>query len=175
MEDKKLEALEQASFYWQKAFYADNLTKLAYAADLHKYEIFSLNQIAKICRVRPVELSRYHLKPNAKGGRFEPETLTALAAMRRSHLKGDKVSPKLIEICVNGGTSFSCATALTGIAYSSYYKDVPEKVERLRLKPTDRMAIVKALRAGAQAELLAGQYGITVENVLEISRTHENV
>jgi hypothetical protein len=178
VEDQKLEALTQAEFYWRKAFYADKLTKLAYAEDLNNYGAFSLTQLAKIVRSHTSELTRYGIQGGARGGRFEPETLSTLIHLRKLRMKGERIPTNLIELAVAGGTSWSCASYLTGIAYSSYYNQGGEQTGSIRatpLKPTEKQAIVIALRAGANAQLLAEQYKITTDYVMEIFKAHGNV
>lgn len=179
MEDTKLTGLKMAEFYWRKAFYADKGTKIAYAEDLHKYAMFSLSQIAKVVRLQTVELTRAGMKANSKGGRFEPETLSALISMRQYKLTGERVPARLIEITAEGGTSWSCAASLTGIPYSNYYKNVPEgraaEISTLRLKPKDREAIVKAVRAGASRMKLAKEYQVHTTTVDRIVLEHANV
>lgn len=179
MEDVKLEALELAEYYWRKSFYEGKLTKLAYAEDLHRYGIFSLSQIAKIVRTHTSELGRHGLTKNGKGGRFEPESLAGLIQLRKQKLKDDVVHTHLIKGCVEAGTSWSCVSHLTGISYSSFYKDdgkpLPTKLRAQTMKHTEKQGIVIALRAGADPELLAQQYNITAAYVMEISRAHANV
>lgn len=178
MEDTKLEALTQAEFYWRKSFYEGRMTKLAYAEDLHKYSIFSISQIAKIVRMHTAELSRYGLQRNGKGGRFEPESLASLIQLRKQKLKDEMVSTSMITGCVESGTSWACVSYLTGISYSSYYPNgspLKTMVRAHTLKSTEKQAIVIAMRAGANATLLAEQYNITAAYVMEISRAHANV
>jgi hypothetical protein len=178
VEDQKLEALTQAEFYWRKAFYADNLTKLAYAQDLNKYGAFSLSQLAKVVRTHSSSLAREGIIGGVRGGRFEPETLSTLIQLRKLKMKDDRIPTALIETALEGGTSWSCAAYLTGIAYSSYYKQGGESTSTIRatpLKPTEKQAIVIAMRANADPHLLAQQYKITTAYVMEIHRAHGNV
>ena len=179
MEDKHLEALTQAEFYWRKSFYEGRLTKLAYAEDLHRYGVFSLTQIAKCVRMHTAELSRHGLTRNAKGGRFEPEALPSLIQLRKQRLRDEKVSNSLVKGCIDSGTSWACVSYLCGIAYSSYYNaggaPLASRLRAQTLKQTEKQAIVIALRADADPVLLAQQYNITPAYVMEISRAHANV
>lgn len=179
MEDKHLEALTQAEFYWRKAFYEGRLTKLAYAEDLHRYGIFSLTQIAKCVRLHTAELSRHGLAPNGKGGRFEPESLPSLIYLRKQRLKSESVSTSMVKGCIDGGTSWACISYLCGIAYSSYYNSggalLGSRIRARVLKTTEKQAIVIALRADADPVLLAQQYNITPAYVMEIKKAHANV
>lgn len=179
MNDKKLDCLKMADLYWRKAFYAHRDIKIAYAKDLHEYGLFSLSQLAKIVRLRTVDLTRAGLKANAKGGRFEPETLTALISMRQSRLLEEKIPTRLVEIVVNGGTSWSCAAALTGLAYATYAKDVPaidtRKKREVKFTAKDREAIVRAIRAGADRKLLAAEYSAHEETIGRIYRAHASL
>jgi hypothetical protein len=45
-------------------------------------------------------------------------------------MQKERITPALLRIVLESGTSFSCAVALTGISYSSYYKDVPKEFRR---------------------------------------------
>lgn len=179
MEDKHLEALTQAEFYWRKSFYEGRLTKLAYAEDLHRYGIFSLTQIAKCVRMHTAELSRHGLEPNGKGGRFEPEAIPSLIHLRKQKLRDETVSLAMVKTAIDSGTSWACISYLCGIAYSSYYNSggapLASRIRAQTLKTTEKQAIVIALRAGANPALLAEQYNITTAYVMEISRAHANV
>ena len=179
MSDERLLALKYAEICWKRTFYAEREAKLYYAEELHAYGIFSLNQLAKIVRLEPVALTRHGLKPNAGGGRFEPESLSMLVSLRKSKIEGNKLPVNLVATCMESGTSWSCAANLTGIPYSSYYNQMPDDyVPAPRVRPVKqsiRDAIVKALKAGADAERLAGQYNLSIDQVREISKAHGNV
>jgi hypothetical protein len=93
-------------------------------------------------------------------------------------MNGEAIPINLIETALEGGTSWSCASFLTGIAYSSYYNKgggIGETIRAIPLKPTEKQAIVIAMRAKADPHLLAQQYKITPAYVMEISRAHANV
>jgi hypothetical protein len=85
----------------------------------------------------------------------------------------------MVKGCLDSGTSWSCIAYLCGISYSSYYNTggapLASRIRAQTLKPTEKQAIVIALRAGANAALLAEQYNITTAYVMEISRAHANV
>jgi hypothetical protein len=99
------------------------------AQELYGYEMFSLTQLAKIVRLNTKYIAAV-LKKNSAGGKFEPEALTSLIAMRVQQMQKERITPALLRIVLESGTSFSCAVALTGISYSSYYKDVPKEFRR---------------------------------------------
>lgn len=150
--DRVLEALEAAADIWGKTFFAQKEEKLSYAYQLHKFEHFSLPQIAKIVRINP----RYvyeELTPNkAKGGRFDPATLSTLVRIRQAHLQGQKVPRQLVSMGIKGGTSYSCLTALTKIPYSAYYEVSVEanaelEQESLKAYTVDRSPEANAERA----------------------------
>jgi hypothetical protein len=104
---------------------ADRKLKLDMARELHGFELFSLNQLAKIVRIN-VKFIAAGLKKNAAGGKFEPEALSTLIAIRQIQLtRGERVPRSLLRIALEADTSFSCVVRLTGISYGSYYKDVP--------------------------------------------------
>ena len=129
MEDRKLAGLTLAKEYWLEARNADNKHKLQMACDLHGYELFSLNQLAKIVRTNVKNVAMV-LKKNSGGGKFEPEALTCLIQMRKAVLEGTRVAPSLLRLTMEAGVSFSCIVTLTGISYSSYYREVPRKFRR---------------------------------------------
>ena len=129
MEDRLLSGLRLANKYWMESRNADKELKLAMARELHGLGMFSLNQLAKIVRIN-VKYVAAVLKKNATGGKFEPEALTALIAMRQQRLAKERINPALLRVVLGSGTSFSCAVVLTGISYSSYYKDVPKEYRR---------------------------------------------
>lgn len=129
MEDRQLAGLRLAKQHWMDARNADKEHKIAMAQELYGYEMFSLNQLAKIVRINTKYIAAV-LKKNAAGGKFEPEALTSLIAMRVQQLQRERITPSLLRIALESGTSFSCAVALTGISYSSYYKDVPKEFRR---------------------------------------------
>lgn len=129
MEDRQLAGLQLAHKYWLEARNADNTIKRSFARELHSFEMFSLNQLAKIVRLN-VKYVAAELKNNATGGRFEPEALTSLISMRSSVLRGVRVAPSLLRLTLENGCSYTCVVTLTGIKYSSYYIDVPKKFKR---------------------------------------------
>lgn len=129
MEDRQLAGLQLAHRYWLESRNADNTIKRAFARELHGFEMFSLNQLAKIVRMN-VKYIALELKSNSGGGRFEPEALTALISIRKNELSGTRTQPSLLRLCLEGGCSFTCIVTLTGIKYSSYYIEVPKKFKR---------------------------------------------
>ena len=154
--DRVLEAFQLAADIWSHTIMAEKLEKLEYAEKLHPLGVFSLPQIAKIVRLN----SRYiyeKFEPNSpKGGRFEPATLSTLVRIRRLFLNGEDIPHNLIRLGIQGGTSYTCLTALTRIPYSKYYEVArAQRVEREK-SPTlntpsrldqDQRASVLALRA----------------------------
>lgn len=130
MEDRQMAGLRLAKQYWMDSRNADKALKLAMARELHSFAMFSLNQLAKIVRVN-VKFVAACLRKNATGGKFEPEALTTLIAIRQIQLtKGERVSKSLLRIALDADTSFSCVVSLTGISYGSYYKDLPVSYKR---------------------------------------------
>lgn len=129
MEDRQLAGLQLAHKYWMEARNADHTIKRGFARDLHDFELFSLNQLAKIVRMN-VKWVATDLKSNSGGGRFEPEALSALISIRKNELAGIRTQPSLLRLCLEAGCSFSCVVTLTGIKYSSYYIEVPKKFKR---------------------------------------------
>ena len=114
MEDRNLAALKLAKQYWLEARNADTKHKLQLAADLHQFELFSLNQLAKIVRIN-IKYVAGVLKSNAKGGRFEPEALSSLIAMRNCVLNNTRVQPSLLRLTLEAGVSYSCAVTFNSV------------------------------------------------------------
>lgn len=130
MEDRLLSGLRLANKYWMESRNADKELKLTMARELHGYSMFSLNQLAKIVRIN-VKYVAGALKKNAIGGKFEPEVLSTLIAIRQVQMtRGERVSKSLLRIALDNDTSYSCVVRLTGISYGSYYKDVPKEYRR---------------------------------------------
>jgi hypothetical protein len=144
LEDKLLEALELAGDIWEKSALGDKMEKLGYAAQLNRFGVFSLPQIAKVVRINSRFLYE-EMKPKAdKGGRFDPQTLSTLVRIRRCRLERKVVPHALIRTGIEGGTSYSCMVKLTGIPYSKYYE-----VARL---VSHRAHDIPALVAGVQRD-----------------------
>jgi hypothetical protein len=137
VEDRQLAALQLAKKYWMEARNADTKHKLQLAGELHAFELFSLNQLAKIVRINTKYVAAA-FKSNAKGGRFEPEALSCLIQMRKCVVDGTRVQPSLLRLTLEGGVSFSCAVTLTGISYSSYYKEIPRQFRREEVAESER-------------------------------------
>lgn len=128
--DKVLEALEEAVDIWEKTVLANRSDKLAYAHVLWRYEHFSLPQIAKIVRLNARYVYEELIPNGAKGGRFDPQTLSTLARIRRALLQGERVPDALVRMGIMGGTSFTCMTVLTGLSYGAYYDVARKAAER---------------------------------------------
>ena len=129
MEDRQLAGLTLAHRYWLESRNADNVIKRAFAKELHDFQLFSLNQLSKIVRTN-VKLIAADMKANAKGGRFEPEALSCLIQIRKSVLTRTRVAPSLLRLTLEAGCSYTCIVTLTGIKYSSYYREIPAKFRR---------------------------------------------
>lgn len=119
-EDRRLRALETAQQAWKDTAWLGLDAKMELVRELYSYQMFSLTQLSKICRVSTATLSR-KMRPNSGGGRFEPATLTSLIVLRKIILLGDPVDKLLLRVIVNGGTSISTAARLTGAAENTLY------------------------------------------------------
>ena len=138
--DKKLAALRAADEAWAKALYCNKEEKLGLAAELHRHELFSIPQIAKIVRLN----ARYiyeELQPNAAkgGGRFDPATLSIMVKIRMARMTDQPVAPALIRTAIKGGTSYSCMVKLTGLPYATYYDVSVKTQEELDAAPEKNM------------------------------------
>lgn len=152
--DKKLAALRAADDAWAKALYASKPEKLGLAAELHRHELFSLPQIAKIVRLN----ARYvydELTPNAAkgGGRFDPATLSTLYRIRQARVLEQAVPPALIRVAIKGGTSYSCLVKLTDIPYATYHKMSVQTQEQLDAAPEKNMRWAPKMTPEIEAEM----------------------
>ena len=119
--DKRLRALTLAAKFWRLCGQTgDRKVKLEMARELHSYEMFSLNQLAKITRLSVGVVAR-EMRPNGPGGKLNPETLTALCQLRKRVIAGSGIYPPLIRHIQQNGTTISAACRLAGINNSSYY------------------------------------------------------
>jgi hypothetical protein len=120
LQDDRLRALEKAAKTWKLSYYGDRKERLAYARELHAERLFSLNQLAKICRLSVPTVSRV-LKKNSPGGRFAPEGLSSLTYIRKVVIAGEKIPMNLVRSLVEGGTSISTISRLTGAPETQMY------------------------------------------------------
>lgn len=120
LNDNKLQGLMKAKENWHLSALADRKEKLLMAQELHRYELFSLNQIAKICRLTVPTVAR-HMKKNAIGGRFLPEVLNSMVYLRKLVIIQAHIPTSLIRGMVDGGTSVSTIARLTGASQTSLY------------------------------------------------------
>lgn len=118
--DDRLRALERAAKIWKLSYYGNFKERLAYAEELHRERMFSLTQLAKICRLSVPSVSRV-MKKNAPGGRFAPEGLSSLTYIRKVVIAGEKIPMNLIRSLVEGGTSISTIARLTGAPETQMY------------------------------------------------------
>jgi hypothetical protein len=138
--DKILSALTDAIAAWDGCVYGSKNEKLHWAHTVHKHGVFSIPQIAKIVRL-PARYIYDEMAPNNPkgGGRFDPQTLSALKRIRHAHVLGEKISHSLLKLAISGGTSYSCIVTLTGIPYSTYYPEASLTQEELAALPEKKM------------------------------------
>lgn len=118
--DARLQCLRRAKEVWVLAALADRKERMVMAHELHGFELFSLNQLAKICRL-PVPTVSRHMKKNAIGGKFQPEVLNSLIYLRKLVIINSKVPASFIVTAVETGTSIGVIARLTGAAETSLY------------------------------------------------------
>ena len=123
--DSKLALLERAHHAWKVSMVADFKTRLELAHEMNDTRQFSIRQVAKIVRVTPATLSKY-LDKKGDGGRFNPESLSALMSIRRIVSKGEKAPAGLVRSVVNDGTSGSTLAKLVGLHHSRIYEMLRE-------------------------------------------------
>jgi DNA-binding transcriptional ArsR family regulator len=118
--DTKLLGLKKAHEVWKLSALADRKERLRLAHELHRHEMFSLNQIAKIARLTVPTVSR-HMKKNAEGGKFEPEVLSSLVYLRKLVIVNTHIPRSLVQTAAETGTSISTVARLTGASQTSLY------------------------------------------------------
>lgn len=124
--DRKLAILEQAHEAWLKSMYAKPSEKVELAKALNAHGCFSIRQIAKIVRMSPGALGR-HISKSGIGGKFDPETLTALIALRKVVLTGEQLPLGMVRAVVKGGTTVSTLARLTGANHTTLYVKLKEQ------------------------------------------------
>lgn len=120
IEDKHLKALTLAARYWKLSAMTDRHGRMDFARELHTYELFSLANLAAICRLSAGTVGRT-LKKNSPGGRLAPETLTMLIQLRKQVLDQKDPYLSLMKEAVESGTSLSNVCRLIGVNNSAYY------------------------------------------------------
>jgi hypothetical protein len=120
IQDRMLRGLTRAKEIWLLAALADRKQRLVMAHELHAFELFSLNQLAKITRLSVPTVCR-HMKKNAVGGKFEPEVLSSLVYLRKLVIINSFVPTSFVISAVETGTSVSTIARLTGASETSLY------------------------------------------------------
>lgn len=118
--DDRLRALTRAKEIWQLAPLASKAERLVWAHELHRFELFSNNQLAKICRVSVPTVCR-HMQKNAIGGRFAPEALTSVIYLRKIVIAQEVIPAAVVRTAVKAGMSVSTIARLTGISSTTLY------------------------------------------------------
>lgn len=120
IEDRLLRGLTLAKDYWRRSAVADRKERMVMVYELHAFEMFSLNQLAKICRVSVPTVCR-KLTKNATGGRFQPEALSALVYIRKLVILQERLPTAIVRTAVSSGTSVSTVARLTGASETTLY------------------------------------------------------
>jgi hypothetical protein len=123
IKDTMLLGLLKAKELWHLSALADRKERLVMAHELHAHGLFSLNQLAKICRLNVPTVSR-HMKKNAAGGRFEPEVLSSVVYLRKLVIIQAYIPNSFVQSAVETGTSVSVIARLTGASQTSLYLKV---------------------------------------------------
>lgn len=120
MKDDRLRQLQRSKQVWIDSALADRRERMVMAHELHGFELFSLNQLAKICRLTVPTVSR-HMKKNAIGGKFQPEVLSSLIYLRKLVIINTQVPASFVKQAVETGTSVGVIARLTGASESTLY------------------------------------------------------
>lgn len=124
--DKRAYHLSRAADIWQESLTADIKTRAAFIPELHRMELFSNRQIAKICRVGTHTVNRTGAKTSV-GGRFNPESLSALVFLREAHVRREQLPFTVIRTIVQEGTSLSNLCRMVGCRSVTFYKKLKEE------------------------------------------------
>lgn len=117
--------LERAQHIWMLCLVSNNAEKLEFAQELNDYKIFSIRQIAKIVRMSPNTVSK-HISKQGVGGRLNPESLTALIALRKLVSNKQPLPMGMVRAVIEAGTSVSVLCRLTGAHHPSMYVRLKE-------------------------------------------------
>jgi hypothetical protein len=120
VKDARLKNLMRAKEVWITSALADRKERMVMAHELHGFEMFSLNQLAKICRLTVPTVSR-HMKKNAIGGKFQPEVLSSLIYLRKLVIINTQVPASFVKQAVETGTSVGVIARLSGASESTLY------------------------------------------------------
>jgi hypothetical protein len=120
MKDKRLKQLQRAKEVWITSALADRRERMVMAHELHGFELFSLNQLAKICRLTVPTVAR-HMKKNAIGGKFQPEVLSSVIYLRKLVIINTQVPASFVKQAVETGTSVGVIARLSGASESTLY------------------------------------------------------
>lgn len=120
LKDRQLVGLLKAKDCWNLSALAGRKDRLIMAHELHAHALFSLNQLAKICRLAVPTVSR-HMKKNAVGGKFEPEVLSSVVYLRKLVIIQEHIPNSLVRAAVQTGTSVPVLARLSGAAETSLY------------------------------------------------------
>lgn len=118
--DLRLRGLTRAKEIWHLTALADRKERMVMAHELHGYGLFSLNQLAKICRLSVPTVAR-HMKKNAIGGKFQPEVLSSLIYLRKLVIINNAIPTSFLLTAVETGTSVGVIARLTGASETSLY------------------------------------------------------
>lgn len=118
--DRLLNGLTRAKDIWHLSAVADRKERMVMAHELHGFEMFSLNQLAKICRLSVPTVCR-KLTKNATGGRFQPEVLSSLVYIRKVVIVQERLPASIVRTAVSSGTSVSTIARLTGASETTLY------------------------------------------------------
>ena len=118
--DERLRCLQRAKEVWITSALADRKERMVMAHELHGFEMFSLNQLAKICRLTVPTVSR-HMKKNAVGGKFQPDVLNSLIYLRKLVIINSHIPASFVKGAVDTGTSVGVIARLSGASETTLY------------------------------------------------------
>jgi len=111
--------LQRAADIWAEAS-GHAPSEVAHIEELQEMGIFSNRQVAKICRVSSSFVQGVG-PSGGSGGRFSPESLTALVTLSKLHDRGIDLPNNVLKAVVEDGTSLNYIARLFGISHGVLY------------------------------------------------------
>lgn len=127
MSNERDKAFQKAVTLWESSSFLPLSDKLLRCRVLSEFGVFSLSQIAKISRTDAKTLRKHGLKSYAPGGRFDPESITALRTLAEQVRLEEQLSRPLIRLCVQTGCSISTIAKLIGYPPGRVYRMMEEE------------------------------------------------
>lgn len=121
---RRAEALEQAKHLWEVSGHLTLRQKLPLCKELAQLDVFSTGQVASIARMDVKTLKKRGIKSHAKGGRINPEAITALQMLEEQYRLNSDASSKLIQLCLDNGCTANAIADIVGVHHGMVYRRI---------------------------------------------------